>query len=907
MRGRPSAQTEDVPLVMQIQQLRHHQELLQQTHQRQEIQGKKHAIEPKAARQAKSANRSSPESVHRDKGNQRRASASRVRKSSITLTTNHDQQPIHQRQNLPGRRRPQQLPAVNATVRPQSAQSDPQARKPHITEKERKKRDFVAALWARSSGEPYQNGRSPGEVSINDQIDECESLFSEGEEPTKTLLNTLPDAFFSDYPNKVRNENQNEPTSAHSREHRTRRHSQPDMIIRPRSAVSERSAKTDHHNSSRQARQYPLGQDRFSSQVNEINVILANRGARSSLNKMLHTQTGSLPLELARRKELDSLEQELSDQAVLLEKRKRELEEELLQVQEARKSILKEAARQQISIGRLFKIRLRDFYRMIRSNELQFSRVAYREAAAITIQTAWRGSLASNYVNVLRRAQGLPQHVRYPNVKPTQTTSVHDIQDMLALLSGPQFSSIPTAVRNELQIAMEKHLTEKAAVSLQKAFRGHQVRHKVVPNTKNYRSEWEDFWSDGGKSPQSQNPNNERGSLGSLYVFPEDNIQHGFASGGERTQYNQYVSNNDDYFATSLDANTGAGLQNYELDDAKSNRYSLDVGSGQDYEDQYYIDSPYAPIPAGTTGSGVFFPPDWSENTANFAQDEALPPSTEENYASTSYGYEQSIVQMDSTSSQMQPGQGMETTTEAVEVAADALRQSGYVCLTDLDDLTAFQAGVKLQMIRSNGAFMEVTLLEFVQGMTRVRCKCSSDGRVVIKKLRYFYTVPTDLLELAHEEESQETVENVKALVGDWEICHDEDGTEFYYNRLTGKSVWEKPKEVQLAQAKGQLGSSSKDEDEEGSDEDEDEDEDDSNDSGNEEDSDASDDRKKGPSYSYGSRSNRAGSVASSRRNQRKKRNSTSYDMDELSGFTGKPSSSRFKSSSTASRFNVFF
>ncbi|GBG24234.1 Pre-mRNA-processing protein prp40 [Hondaea fermentalgiana] len=700
----------------------------------------------------------------------------------------------------------------------------------NVGEGERRKREFVEALWARSSSSTPENPNFYSNGAINNsnkynargrntmsmlspttQIEECESLFSEAEDSTSEMVRDLPLALFRDDPRRTDSASElNHARSAreHSQQH-TRRNTyerspeENSGRMRPASAASRM-----HGRGTGMA----APQDRFTSQVEEIQTILSNRDTRSSLQKMLRTPTSSLSVELAKRKELDHIEQDLADKAALLERRKRELEAELEKIKNARKIILKEAARQNVSIGRLFKMRLREFYRLVRTNEIQYSRVAYREAAAITIQTAWRASLASEYVNVLRRAKGLQSRHRFPQFQNPGKASLQDLQEMLEALSGAQMDGIPTAVRQELKIALEKHLSDKAAVSLQKAFRGHRTRHVTVPRAKNYREEWQDFWSDEGKDEGSESRSRAGSATHRMGQYPTERADSMAASAPSRARTSLS-------FESYNEANYGAST-NYENTSvsgshaASASSHYHDIQHQQQQQQQQQQQDQYEQEvegcdPVQTTGAtpeqfasatqmGDEFIPEWSYDAV--VQDESMPIQQDnQDFAGNSLSASQARQSFSGPMSPLSP-------TEVVSSAAGALQDSGFVCLTDLDDLSVLAAGMQLKMVRSDGSSTDVELLEVMLDGNRVRCKCG-DGRVVAKKLKYFFTVPTELLALANVEESasHETVENVKALVGDWEICGDEEGNEFYYNRVTGQSVWEKPQEVLAAEVDGTL------------------------------------------------------------------------------------------------------
>jgi len=427
--------------------------------------------------------------------------------------------------------------------------------------------------------------------------------------------------------------------------------------------------------------------DRFATQVDEINAFLSSEQTLKSLKKMVRSPCGSLSVELAKRKQLDTIDTELSEKSLFLGERKRKLEEELSVVKEARSQLMQESIRQQAAIGRFYKIKLRDFYKMMNSNEIKYSRVAYREAAAISIQCSWRASMSSDFVNALRKSKNMLARKRFPFMKKYEgNVSLKELVETMHLMRKQELlAGARKSVQDEIRKAFESHVKNKAAVEMQRLARGFKSR-RVKKKKEKLLREWESLWSNGTE--------------------------------------------------------TNAGEENENNDVDKDN--------------------------------------------ASEAQPLMISPTNEiEPIAGT----------MDKVCSPLSPK------SPAIGNAQRQLEDKGMLCLEGIAFEKGEAVGLKVKMIRGDGNIVDAKIVEITSTPQRVRCKTlENDGKIVTKKLKYFFLDPAVLKERVVEEDS--TVENVKERVGDWEICFDEDGNEFYFNEKLNFSRWQMPAEVAATRKK---------------------------------------------------------------------------------------------------------
>ena len=183
-----------------------------------------------------------------------------------------------------------------------------------------------------------------------------------------------------------------------------------------------------------------------------------------------------------------------------------------------------------------------------------------------------------------------------------------------------------------------------------------------------------------------------------------------------------------------------------------------------------------------------------------------------------------------------------------VEFSMATLINCGFISVADLLDRSDI-IGQSVKMVRSDGTTDDVQVVSVFEDKEKMKCVCE-DGKMVVKKLKYFFCVPLEILQLAgkdssshrlkidkgtfenEDEEEREEIRsfdmaqfeedevennefendefendeleketekesgNVQARIGDWEICHDDRGGQFYFNVLTKHSQWGRPEEL---------------------------------------------------------------------------------------------------------------
>ncbi|CAK8990625.1 Pre-mRNA-processing protein prp40 [Durusdinium trenchii] len=625
------------------------------------------------------------------------------------------------------------------------------------------------------------------------------------------------------------------------------------------------------------------GADRFAVQVDEINEFIENREAVEALDKVVSFQ--------------HKARSQLSE-------RKHRLEEELRLIREARATLVSETAQEQVTVDRVYKIKLREFYRKMNSSEIVYSRIAYREAAAVTIQAAWRGAMASDFVNACRRSMGLPARRRF--CSPHRASgSLQQIQDILGKIDSHELGSMPRSLQEEVKTALSKHVQEKAAEKLQGVFRGHVSRTKATKAAEiaRYKREWDDFM--GGSEPRAKSGDGQdEANASSSSESNNDNNDHNMDNAAELTS-----THFEDNEAPGEDQDEQVGTggaweqeleQQLEQDVAYEEAWASHGDTDLPVADQQEIsvvnhdqhpsqeqDAVLENVPEEEAGEGTHQADQLQHKW--YAQVEEgtipsvagrVPAPIETEFAESDLGSQGPLLW--SPTSPKSPKSVAE-----IQTAVLALQAVGFRCISEVENVVPL-LGTAVKMVRSDGSTDDVTLLEVVKN--KVRCQCL-DGKIVLKRFKYCYVIPPELLNLAvddgntssckleagtspdqafpsvgseqpvkdemqsvveetkdeekvatslvseasslndkspggdqdppvenepsldedredgdedhddgdedHEDGDEDMADNVKERIGDWEVCFDDDGKEFFFNVKSEESFWGVPEEVQ--------------------------------------------------------------------------------------------------------------
>ena len=129
-----------------------------------------------------------------------------------------------------------------------------------------------------------------------------------------------------------------------------------------------------------------------------------------------------------------------------------------------------------------------------------------------------------------------------------------------------------------------------------------------------------------------------------------------------------------------------------------------------------------------------------------------------------------------------------------VELAMDALYKSGYMCATKVTDMTSY-LDQKIKVARSDGSADDVVLVQILED-DKLRCK--KDGKTFVKKKKFCWLTPPDLLALARRgsaTDSSHAVDKGSDRRDSWKKHYNDEGEEYFYNEDTGETAWTVPEE----------------------------------------------------------------------------------------------------------------
>ena len=130
-----------------------------------------------------------------------------------------------------------------------------------------------------------------------------------------------------------------------------------------------------------------------------------------------------------------------------------------------------------------------------------------------------------------------------------------------------------------------------------------------------------------------------------------------------------------------------------------------------------------------------------------------------------------------------------------VDLAMDALYKSGYLCATKVYDMTPY-INQLIKVARSNGSTDDVTL---VQVLSEDKLRCKKDGKTFVKKKKFCWLTPPDLLAMARRSSTESAAGSTNAVAPDrrdsWTKQYNEEGEEYFYNVDTGETAWTVPEE----------------------------------------------------------------------------------------------------------------
>mmetsp|Transcript_23292 Transcript_23292/g.37112 ORF Transcript_23292/g.37112 Transcript_23292/m.37112 type:complete len:2173 (-) Transcript_23292:1975-8493(-) len=161
--------------------------------------------------------------------------------------------------------------------------------------------------------------------------------------------------------------------------------------------------------------------DRFEVQVEDLKSLLQSRDLVSKLDSIVshdEAEDGYLeagarsPAEIERKiietktktAHLDSLGRNLNQRSTELEERRRLLVEELSVVKKASSCLRQERNKQTELLEKCMNMKLSNFYKALEDGHATYSRRRYTNAAAVSIQSAWRQKIGKDYGN-FRRAR----------------------------------------------------------------------------------------------------------------------------------------------------------------------------------------------------------------------------------------------------------------------------------------------------------------------------------------------------------------------------------------------------------------------------------------------------------------------------------------------------------------------